>query len=340
MPWRIVFCEQPHPIAGEIEKLSHSFEFVRLAPDLTREEGLALLRDAHIFHNPSYGWRVTSELLDICPSLLYCSPDGAGFDAIDVPACTDRQVCVANQSGLNAATVAEFAVSLMLAHAHKLLPADRAMHRDRTWTRLAFTGYDLRGGTVGVIGFGNIGSRVGEICRAGFAMRVLAYDPWIARERVEALGAEPVGLDALLRESDVVTIHMPLTPQTRGMIGADEIAKMKPGSLLITTARGGIVDEGALEAALRAGHLAGAAVDVWSVEPPPLDHPLLQLEQVIATPHIAGSTSQGYEAVAISAAEQIVAAFGGIRPPRLLNPEAWPGFVERLEQIRKINGLN
>jgi D-3-phosphoglycerate dehydrogenase / 2-oxoglutarate reductase len=338
MQWRIVFCDQPHDLAGEINKLSRSFELVRLAPELPRAEAMALLQKAHVFHNPAEGWRVTSELLQACPNLLYCSPDGAGYDAIDVPACTGRGICVANQSGLNAPTVAEFAVSVMLAHAHKLVAADRAMRLDRTWTRLAFTGRDLRGSTVGIIGFGNIGSRVGEICRNGFSMGVLAYDPWIASERLVAAGAQPVTLDELLQRADVVTIHLPLTDQTRGMIGATEIAKMKLGALLITTSRGGVVDEDALATALTEGQLGGAAVDVWSQEPPSLDHPLLKLEQVIATPHIAGSTVQGYEAVAVSAAEQIVMAFEGRRPPRMLNPVVWPVFLDRLTRARQRAG--
>lgn len=335
MQWRIVFCDQPHALAGEIGKLSSSFELVRLAPDLPRAEAMALLQKAHVFHNPSEGWRVTPELLQACPNLLYCSPDGAGYDAIDVPACSGHGICVANQSGLNAPTVAEFAVSVMLAYAHRLIQADRAMRLDRAWTRLAFTGRDLRGSTVGVIGFGNIGSRVGEICMKGFSMCVLAYDPWIAPERLLAAGAEAVSLAELLRRADVVTNHLPLTDQTRGIIGAAEIAKMKSGSLLITTSRGGVVNEDALAKALKEGHLGGAGVDVWSQEPPPLDHPLLKLEQVIATPHIAGSTEQGYEAVAVSAAEQIVMAFEGRRPPRMLNPDAWPAFLARLTQVRQ-----
>jgi D-3-phosphoglycerate dehydrogenase len=335
MQWRIIFCEQPHDLAGEIGKLSSSFELVRLAADMPRVEAMALLQKAHVFHNPSESWRVTPELLRACPNLLYCSPDGAGYDAIDVQACSEHGICVANQSGLNAPTVAEFAVSVMLAHAHRLNQADRAMRRDRAWTRLAFTGRDLWESTVGVIGFGNIGSRVGEICMKGFSMRVLAYDPWIAPERLLAAGAEAVSLDELLRRADVVTIHLPLTDQTRGIIGAVEIAKMKSGSLLITTSRGGVVNEDALAKALKNGHLGGAGVDVWSQEPPPLDHPLLKLEEVIATPHIAGSTEQGYEAVAVGAAEQIVMAFEGQRPPRMVNPDVWPAFLARLTEVRQ-----
>jgi len=330
MKWRIAYCDQPHSLAVELSRISDDFELVRLAPDMPRGAALDLLRQAHIFHNPSEAWRVTPDLLKECPNLLYCSPDGAGYDTIDVPACTSRGVCVANQSGLNAPTVAEFAVSVMLAHAHRLHSADRAMRRDRAWTRLAFTGRDLKGSTVGVVGFGNIGSRVGEICRKGFDMQVLAFDPWMAPERLAAAGAEAVSLDELLARADVVTIHLPLTADTRGMIGRQEMAKMKAGSLLITTSRGGVVDEDALASALQSGHLGGAGVDVWSEEPPPLDHPLLKFDQVIATPHIAGSTQQGYEAVAVSAAEQIVAAFGGQRPPRILNPEVWPAFRKRL----------
>ena len=261
---------------------------------------MAMLRTAHVFHNPTPPWRVTKQLLDQCPELLFCSPDGAGYDAIDVDACTEQGICVANQSGVNANTVAEFAVAMMMAHARQLLTADRAMRRDRGWTRLAFTGRDLRGQTVGVVGFGNIGSRVSKICRDGLGMTVLAYDPYLSPDAIVSQGAKPADLATVLSLSDIITIYMPLTSETRGMIGEAELNSMKSDAILVTTSRGGVVDEAALAAAVSSGAIAGACVDVWSVEPPPLDHPLLAMEQIIATPHIAGSTTEGYRAVAVA----------------------------------------
>jgi D-3-phosphoglycerate dehydrogenase len=333
--WNVVYCDQPHPIAPEIAALSNDFDLIRLPADASRDEGLSILRTAHIFHNPNPPWRLDREVLEQCPELLFTSPDGAGYDNIDVSECTDRGVCVANQSGLNSGTVAEFAVSVMLAHAHRLLPADRAMRRDRNWTRLSFTGSDLRGSTLGIVGFGNIGSRVGDICRNGFEMNVLAYDPFVSEERIRARGAEPTTLERVLSDSDVVTVHMPLSKDTQGIIGRRELERMKHDALLITTARGGVVDENALYEVLRSGHLSGAGVDVWLEEPPRIDNPLLALDNVLATPHIAGSTRQGYRAVTVAAAEQIVSVFNGEKPSRIINPNVWPKFLERLHKSIK-----
>jgi len=163
-------------------------------------------------------------------------------------------------------------------------------------------------------------------------MRVLAYDPYLTAAEFQAHGATPVTLDALLRQADYVTIHCPLTAETKGMIGQRELALMRPGAFLITTARGGIVEEGALAAALETRQIAGAGIDVWTVEPPPLDHPLLTFDNVIATYHTAGVTVDSRHTMAQWNAEQLVQIFQGKYPPRLVNPEAWETFARRFAQ--------
>jgi D-3-phosphoglycerate dehydrogenase len=163
-------------------------------------------------------------------------------------------------------------------------------------------------------------------------MRVLAYDPYLTEAECQERGAMPVDLDTLLAQSDFVTVHCPYNAETRGMIGQRELALMQRDAFLITTARGGIVEEGALAAALETQQIAGAGIDVWTVEPPPLEHPLLTFDNVIATYHTAGVTVDSRHLMAQWNAEQLVHIFQGKRPPRLVNPEAWEGFAQRFMQ--------
>jgi D-3-phosphoglycerate dehydrogenase len=170
---------------------------------------------------------------------------------------------------------------------------------------------------------------VAELCRSLFSMNVLAFDPYVSAETIATHGARKVDLAELLGASDFVSLHCPLNAETAGLIGAAEFAKMRKAAWFISTARGGIHDEQALHAALSSGHLAGAGLDVWVEEPPPTDHPLLSLPNVIASPHTAGVTFEARHRVAQMAAEQLIAIFKGERPERLINPEAWPAFLQR-----------
>ena len=185
---------------------------------------------------------------------------------------------------------------------------------------------------VGIIGLGNVGRQVARICGKGLDMPVLAYDPYLTEAEFQARGAMPVDLDTLLAQSDFVTIHCPFNAETKGMIGQRELALMQRDAFLITTARGGIVEEGALAAALETKQIAGAGVDVWNVEPPPLEHPLLTFDNVIATYHTAGVTVDSRHLMAQWNAEQVVQIFQGKRPPRLVNPEAWERFAQRFAE--------
>lgn len=316
----------------------------RLRPDDEAAAAAALGR-VHVYQVTSARddthprWHAGAALLARAPSLLAVSTTGVGFDTVDVTACTAAGVLAVNQAGSNREAVAEHVLGMMLSLSKRIGEADRAMRRSgaarssEAVSRFKLVGRDIFGRTLGVVGFGAIGRRVAEIVRP-FVMPVLAYDPYVPAETVAAGGARKVEtLDELLTASDFVSINCPLTAETRGMVGAREYALMRPHACFVSTARGGIHDEDALLAALREGRLAGAGLDVWDVEPPPPDHPLLQLDTVIATPHIAGTTQEARTAMAAYAAEQIRQILRGERPPRLLNPEAWPVYAKRYARI-------
>lgn len=261
------------------------------------------------------------------------STSGAGYDPVDVAACTASGVLVVNQSGANAQAVAEHVVGMMLALSKNILQTDRSLRKERGIARERFKGQNTQGRTVGIIGLGNVGRRVARICRRGLDMPVLAYDPYLSAGQIQEHEAVPVDLPDLLARADYVTVHCPLNAETRGLLGGRELARMQPSAFLITTARGGIVDEEALADALENGRLAGAGIDVWVVEPPPLKHRLLAFDTVIATYHTAGVTVDSRHNMADWNAEQLVQIFRGERPPRLINPEAWDGFAERFARL-------
>jgi D-3-phosphoglycerate dehydrogenase len=222
---------------------------------------------------------------------------------------------------------------MMLSLTKKIPQTDRSLRSEKRAPRESFKGWNAHGRTVGVIGIGNTGRRVARICGKGLEMKVLACDPYLSAEEIQARGATKVDLPTLLKESRFISIHCPYNDETRNMIGARELAAMQPGSYLVTTARGGIVDEHALAEALKSGHLAGAGVDVWNDEPPPLSHPLLALDNVLATYHTAGITQDSRENMRTWNAQQVAAILRGERPPRLINPDAWPKFAQRFERI-------
>ena len=268
-----------------------------------------------------------------CPDLLAVSTTGAGYDTVDVPACTAAGVLVVNQSGANAESVAEHTVGMMLALSKRIPQTDRYLRAVRGGSREAFKGWNAHGRTVGIVGLGNVGRRVARICGLGLQMRVLAYDPYLSAAEAQARGATKVDLATLLAESRFLTLHCPFNDETRGMIGAAQLAALPAGAYVITTARGGVVDEEALAAALKSGHLGGAGVDVWIDEPPPLTHPLLSLDNVLATWHTAGITHDARSIMAQWNAEQVVGILRGERPPRLINPDAWNRYAERFERV-------
>jgi D-3-phosphoglycerate dehydrogenase / 2-oxoglutarate reductase len=267
------------------------------------------------------------------PNLLMVSTHGAGYDTIDLEACTKAGILAMNQAGGNAEAVGEHLLGMMLCLSKRIIETDRFMRREAGIKRVEFMGHDLLGKTVGVVGMGHTGARIAELCRAAFGMRVLACDPHLGAEEIKKKGAEKTSLDTVFREGDYVLVCCPLSAETRGMVGATQYALMKPGAFFITCARGGIHDESALADALRSKKIAGAGLDVWDPEPPLPTHPLMQFDNVLVSPHTAGVTHESRIKITTIAVEQLLGAFDGKRPPRLLNPEAWDFFCKRYEKI-------
>lgn len=300
---------------------------------------LAGLKNAHAYHVsaakdelPSQ-WLVNAGLIAQCPDLVCVSSGGAGYDTVDVAACTAAGIAVVNQAGGNAASVAEHTYALLLAVQRRVVESHNRLRHDSGFTREDLMGHEIHGGVIGLVGIGQIGSRVARIAQ-GFGLRVIAHDPLLDADTIRGRGAEPVTLDELLAQSDVVSLHCPLDASTRGLFGAQAFAAMKPQAVFISTARGGIHDEAALHDALSGGHLRGAGLDVWRQEPPSHDTPLLGLPNVVATFHTAGVTHEARRNVARSSATQLVAMLRGERPPQLVNPEVWPIAAARIANLK------
>jgi D-3-phosphoglycerate dehydrogenase len=271
-------------------------------PGLTSEE---LTRVIAAFHGLIIrsGTRITKPVIEAATNLRVIGRAGIGVDNIDVEAATKQGIVVMNTPGGNNVTTAEHALSLLLALARNIPQANAALKAGR-WEREKFTGSEVSNKILGVIGLGNIGSIVAE--RAlGLKMRVIAYDPFVTPEAAAKLRVELVSLDEIYAHADFITVHTPLTKETRGLIDTTAFTKMKKGVRLINCARGGIVDEGALFQAITHGTVAGAALDVFVEEPPPSTHPLLQLDQVICTPHLGAATDEAQINVAVAIADQV-----------------------------------
>ncbi len=278
-------------------------------------------------------YHVGPGLLHRTPNLLVVSSNGAGYDTVDVEACTKAGVLVVNQSGGNKQSVAEHVLGMLLCLSKRIVETDHIMRREANIERNAYLGTEVYGKTIGIVGLGNVGTRVAELCRGLLGMRVLAYDPYVSAEEMAKRGAEKVTLDQVCSISDYVSINCPLTAETRGMIGARQFALMRPQAFFITTARGFIHDEAALAEALAQKRIAGAGLDVWAKEPPALDHPLLKFDNVLISPHTAGVTNEARENMGRIAAQQVLDALDGKRPPRIVNPAVWPVYVERYERL-------
>jgi D-3-phosphoglycerate dehydrogenase / 2-oxoglutarate reductase len=302
-----------------------------LVTDTLAESGLAILRAAHdvdldyraglkgsdllraVSESDALitrsGTAVTPELVNAGERLRIVGRAGVGLDNVDVDACTARGILVINAPTANIMSATEHTMAMLLALCRNIPEAHASVKRGE-WTRPKFMGIELSGKTLGVIGLGRIGSRVTVRARA-FGMHVIGYDPYIAPTAFERVGAEQVSLEELLAQSDVITVHTPLTDETRGMLGADDIAKMKDGVVLVNVARGGIYEEKALADALNSGKVSGAAVDVFADEPPGKDHPLLNAKNIILSPHIGANTIEAQDRVAVQTAEMVVEALRG-----------------------------
>src|ERR1700722_6860496 len=246
--------------------------------------------------------KVAPALIAAAGALKVIGRAGIGVDNIDVPAATQRGIVVMNTPYGNAITAAEHAIAMMFALARQIPAADRSTQAGK-WEKSRFLGVELSGKTLGIIGCGNIGAIVADRAQ-GLKMRVIGYDPFLSAETAVALGIERVSLDELLARADFVTLHTPMTDATRGMLDAKALAKLKPGAHLINCARGGLIVEADLAAALDKGQVAGAAIDVF-VEEPARENPLFGRDNVVATPHLGAATAEAQENVAVQIAEQM-----------------------------------
>jgi glyoxylate reductase len=268
--------------------------------------------------------RIDGDLLDAAPRLRVVSNYAVGFDNVDVAAATARGVVVTNTPGVLTETVADFAMALILGTARRLVEGDRYTRAGRwqSWMPMLLLGPDVHHATLGLVGLGRIGAAVAKRAR-GFDMTILYHDV-VRREDLEReLGLQHVPLDELLRRADFVSVHTPLTPETRHLIGTAQFGLMKPTAVLINTARGPIVDQEALYGALSTGRIAAAGLDVFESEPVPTDEPLLRLDNVIVAPHIASASVETRTRMATMAVENLLATLDGRRPPNLVNPEVW-----------------
>ena len=327
-----------HPVMAERFAREPDIELRTCEHTGSDEAAWAALAEAHAYQISSAKdelprqFFATSALLERCPKLLCVSTAGAGYDTVDLAACTQAGVLAVNQAGANAQSVAEHTIGAMLDVSRRLTESDRLLRRERGFSREDIMGREVTGKVLGLVGIGHIGRKVARMA-AAFDMNVLAFDPYLTEEEIARRGAHSAALDELLQRSDVVSLHCPRDPSTLNMIDAAAFARMKKGAILVTTARGGIHNEAALVDALASGHLAGAGIDVWDVEPPPLDHPLLRMDNVVATYHTAGVTPEARATMGGFAADQVIDLLRGGYPPRLLNPEAWPRYAARFTAI-------
>ncbi len=307
------------PIATEgIEILRRSAE-VEVRPGLTPEQLRSIIGsyDALIVRSQT---RVTSNIIDAAEKLQVIGRAGVGIDNIDVDAATRRGIIVVNSPEGNIVSAAEHTIAMLLALARQIPRANAQLHGGK-WDR-AIKGSQVRGKVLGIIGLGRVGTEVAEMAR-GLRMNVIAHDPIISPGRAERLGVQMVGLEALLSGSDFITVHVPLNPTTRGLIGSEQLRLVKPTAMLINCARGGLVDEEALYQAVSEGRLAGAAVDVFSKEPA-VDNILLKSDRVIVTPHLAASTAEAEASAGVDIAEQVAAVLSGQPAKSPVNVPAIP----------------
>jgi D-3-phosphoglycerate dehydrogenase len=299
---KIMICDPISPKGIALFQQRPEFEVTVLKQRLPEAELLPLVADTEALVVRSET-KVSRKIIENARKLRVVGRAGVGVDNVDVDAATQRGIVVMNTPGGNTISTAELTFSMLMALARKI-PQAHASMKAGEWNRKAFSGVELYNKTLGILGMGRIGSEVARRAIA-FGMRVLAYDPYLTLSRANAMQVELIELDDLFARADFITVHMPMSDETRGMINAAAFAKMKPGVRILNCARGGIVNETDLCAAIKDGKVAGAALDVYEIEPPPKDFPLRDLPQVVMTPHLGASTEEAQENVGIEVAEAI-----------------------------------
>ena len=335
----IYFEKWMDPVAETILADEEGINLERITFDTVVDDNWALVEKAHGLQllptfetrRPFFPDRI---LIERCPNLLALSVTGAGYDMVDVDACTEAGIILVNQGGANSNSVAQHVLGLMLVLSKQIIQGDRRMRQGPDgWGRWDFLGAELTGRTLGIIGLGKIGHKISELAINMFNMKILAYDPYVLKEDFSSSGVESVSLDDVFKYSDFVSVNCPFTKETNNMIGDKQYRMMKSSAYFISTARGGIHDEIALAEVLSEGLIAGAGLDVFLPEPPSVSHPLMAFDNVIISPHIAGITSDCTYQMASWAAEQWISIFKGYRPQRLINEQAWSLYRQRFERI-------
>src|SRR5579863_10548063 len=299
---KIMICDPISPKGIALFQQRPEFEVIVLKQRLPEAELLPLVADVDALVVRSET-KVSRKVIENAPKLRVVGRAGVGVDNVDVDAATQRGIVVMNTPGGNTISTAELTFSMLMALARKI-PQAHASMKAGEWNRKAFSGVELYNKTLGILGMGRIGTEVARRAIA-FGMRVLAYDPYLTLSRANALQVELLELDDVLARADFITVHMPLSDETKGMLNTAAFAKMKPGVRVLNCARGGIINETDLVEAIKSGRIAGAALDVYETEPPPKDFPLRDLPQVIMTPHLGASTEEAQENVGIEVAEAI-----------------------------------
>jgi D-3-phosphoglycerate dehydrogenase len=299
---KVLVSDKLSPKGVEIFKKAKGIE-VEVKTKLPPEELKAIIGeyDGLVIRSAT---KVKPEIIEAADKLKVIGRAGSGLDNVDLPAASKKGIVVMNTPGGNTITTAEHAISMMLALSRKIPQATASM-KSKKWEKSKFMGSEIYNKTLGIMGIGSIGSVVADRAR-GLKMNVLAHDPFLSPERAEKLGVELVNLDDLLKRSDYITIHVPKSKETINLVNKELFSKMKDGVFLINCARGGIVNEKDLCDAIKGGKVAGAALDVFEKEPPDSDNPLLDLDEVICTPHLGASTEEAQEKVAVAIAEQMV----------------------------------
>ena len=293
-------------------------------PPYTAGDGLAeIVRQADPVGIISRMGRLDAATMDAAPSLRVISKHGVGVDNIDLTAAGERGIPVLMATGANAVSVSEHAIALMLAVAKRLGPLDRGL-RDGRWEKPGFKGREIAGSTLGLVAFGAIARHTARMAQA-LGMEVIAYDPFCTAEQMQGAGVRRVDdVDALVAEADIISLHSPLTDATRNLIDARRLSLMKPDAIIVNTARGGLIDEPALAAALAEGRIAGAGLDSFAQEPPPADHPFWAESRLMMTPHVGGVTTAANARVGVEAAQGIIDHLAGrdLPPARIANRAA------------------
>ena len=318
MSYHILVPDSVHKTAVQILQVADGFKIT--APgQMSRADTLAAIADADALIIRS-ATKADAELIQAARKLKIIARAGVGVDNVDVTAANQQGVVVMNTPEGNTIATAEFTFGLILALARHIPQAYASLSSGK-WDRKSYMGVELRGKTLGIVGFGRIGRAVAKRALA-FEMNVITHDPYIPVDIAEDFGVRLVSLDDLFAQSDFITLHSLITPETRDMINKDSIARMKKGVRIVNAARGALINEADLAEAIKSGQVAGAAVDVYSEEPPPAGHPLIGLPGVIHTPHLAASTEEAQVAVAIEAAQLVVDALLKGEYKNVVNPGA------------------